>query len=183
MLPKNSGKKGKWNVTDMRQGKPGRGQGWKNTAGGGDDSSDEEPSRSRVTSYRRVRTKRGYTTYPAYLFDIPPAKLNIENLRRQFLIAEIERSKAEKNYYQNACNFMNFVKTKGQTLLDKNGLNLGLLANQGVKIEEGDHGYAMNAAVVIDDEEEVPARDITTLDLSQAEIIPSSQNHTGHQRG
>ena len=177
MLPKSSkssGSTGNWSVTSVKTGGRKKQKGLGNGAGDDDTDSDEEPSRPGVTTYRRVRSKRGYSTYPAYLFDIPPARLSIENLRRQFLIAEIERSKAEKNYYSNACNFMNFIKTKGQTLLDKNGLQLSF--NPKVKVEEGDHGYAMNAAVVIDDEgEDVNVNETIAIDISQAEIIPSSQ--------
>ena len=171
MLPKSSGNAGNWNVTTRNV--DGRKKKGKVSNGAGDEETDsDEPSRPGVTTYRKVRSKRGYSSYPAYLFDIPPAKLSIENLRRQFLIAEIERSKAEKNYYSNACNFMNFVKTKAQTLIDKNGLQLNLAPK--VKVEEGDHGYAMNSAVVIDDEG-ADIENAITIDLSQAEIIPSSQ--------
>ena len=47
----------------------------------------------KVTATQRITVcnkRNSYTTYPAYLFDVPPNDLAIDNLCRQYLIAEIE---------------------------------------------------------------------------------------------
>ena len=82
--------------------------------------------------------RNGYSTYPAYLYDVPPLQLNIESLRRQFLIAKIEAAKKQSNFYDNAINFMGFVKESVRTMAEVNGLKLSK-ANG-----EGEHAYAMS---------------------------------------
>ena len=52
-----------------------------------------------ATEKNMVCKKRtGYTAYPAYLYDVPPLELNIESLRRQFLIAKIEAAKSRQTF-------------------------------------------------------------------------------------
>ena len=57
-----------------------------------------------------VKNKRGYTTYPAYLFDIPPRRLRTDNLRKKLMIAEIRRSNSQRNFYDQGIVFMGFMK-------------------------------------------------------------------------
>ena len=51
------------------------------------DSSDIEDEEARLhevaTQGILVKNKRGYTTYPAYLFDIPPRRLRTDNLKEK----------------------------------------------------------------------------------------------------
>ena len=45
--------------------------------------SNEEDDNEVATQSIKVRSHRGYTTYPAYMFDIPPRKLKTDNLRKE----------------------------------------------------------------------------------------------------
>ena len=88
-------------------------------------TSREETQAPTATQRITVRkNRRGYTTYPAYLFDVPPTQLGIDNLRRQYLIAEIERSKKENLYYDNAISFIGFMKESVRSIAECNGFNL-----------------------------------------------------------
>ena len=63
-------------------------------------AADEEAEMQEVaTQSIMVKSKRGYTTYPAYLFDVPPRKLRTDNLRKKLMIAEIKRSNSQRNFY------------------------------------------------------------------------------------
>ena len=76
------------------------------------DAAEEEKvaCQANATQTITVRTKRGYTTYPAYLFDITPRKLCSEILRKKLMIAEIHRSNSQRNFYDYGVVFMGFVK-------------------------------------------------------------------------
>ena len=92
-----------------------------------------------ATEKNMVRKKRtGYTAYPAYLNDVPPLELNIESLRREFLIAKIEAAKKQTNFYDNTITFMGFVKESLCSIVEVNGFKLSK-ANK-----EGEHDYTMS---------------------------------------
>ena len=57
-----------------------------------------------------VGAKRGYTYYPAYLFDVPPKKLKIDHLRKKYLITEIARPNTQRHFYRNAMILMSHLK-------------------------------------------------------------------------
>ena len=93
------------------------------------------------TGVKRVRVTRGYTTYPAFMFDVPPPQLTIEHLRRKYLIAEIERSNAEKIYYNRAVNFMSFATDSIRSFAAANGFQMPGSAEKDVS----DHRYSMSS--------------------------------------
>ena len=71
-----------------------------------------------------MRPKQGYTSYPAHLFDVPPSCLNVDHLRKKFLITEIAKSRASKLFFERGIVFMNFVTTAAHTLAEENGFQL-----------------------------------------------------------
>ena len=85
--------------------------------------------------------RKSYTTYPAYLFDVPPNDLAIDNLRRQYLIAEIERSKKQNLFYDNAISFMGFAKETVRSIVESNGFSLTRPSQQ----SQNEHCYSMPA--------------------------------------
>ena len=93
-----------------------------------------------ATEKKTVRSKRGYLHYPAYLFDVPPSNLNIEHLRRKFIIAEIERSSAEKMFYTRAVRFMSFMTESVRSFAASNGFQL---PGSSQKENGNDHVYSM----------------------------------------
>ena len=48
------------------------------------------------TQHITVGVRRGYSVYPGYLFDVPPKRIKIDHLRKQFMIHEIARARAER---------------------------------------------------------------------------------------
>ena len=86
-----------------------------------------------------VGAKRGYTYYPAYLFDVPPKKLKIDHLRKKYLITEISHSNTQCRFYRNAMilmsNLKEFMKVFAASTLHSNVTN----AQNG----RNDHEYAI----------------------------------------
>ena len=96
-----------------------------------------------VNGTRQVRARRGYTTYPAFIFDTPPSQLTIEHLKRKYLIAEIERSDAEKLNYNRAVRFMAFMTESVRSFAGANGFKMpGSSSDTGTQASN-DHGYSM----------------------------------------
>ena len=73
----------------------------------GAEGDSEEPTATQTIT---VGTKRGYSYYPTYLFDVQPKKLKIDHLRKKYLISEIARSNTQKRFYRNAMILMSHVK-------------------------------------------------------------------------
>ena len=48
-----------------------------------------------ATQHITVGVKKGYSVYPGYLFDVSPKRIKVDHLRKQFMINEIARAKAE----------------------------------------------------------------------------------------
>ena len=90
-----------------------------------------------------MRPKQGYTSYPAHLFDIPPACLNVEHLHKKFLLTEIEKSRAEKIYLERGISFIAFLTEAARTIAQDNGYRLTLKKDQN---EKNDHEYCMSQA-------------------------------------
>ena len=77
------------------------------------DSSDDEDDgdiQEVATQNITVGIRRGYSTFPAYLFDIPPKKLKTDNLRKKLMIAEIKRSHTQRRFFRKADIFMSHMK-------------------------------------------------------------------------
>ena len=85
-----------------------------------------------------VRSRRGYTSYPAYMFDIPPRKLKTDNLRKKLMIAEIKNSKAQEEFFKRGIEMMGVMKEFFRIYAAVNKF-------PSATDEEGnfDHGYAM----------------------------------------
>ena len=107
------------------------------TSGATPSTSQSQKTTAAETSMVRNRRK-GYSTYPAYLYDVPPLQLSIESLWRQFLIAKIEAAKKQSNFYDQAINFMGFTKEIVRSMAEVNGLKFSK------PNEEGEHAYAMS---------------------------------------
>ena len=106
-----------------------------------------------VNESRQVRARKGYTTYPAFIFDTPPSQLTIEHLRRKYLIAEIERSDAEKLYYNRAVRFMSFMTESVRSFACSNGFQMpGNTGENGTQAST-DHGYSMGVDADNSDDE------------------------------
>ena len=72
--------------------------------------SQTDPEKAVATQTITVGAKRGYSYYPAYLFDVPPKKLRMDHLRKKYLISEIARSNTQRCFYRNAMIFMSHFK-------------------------------------------------------------------------
>ena len=99
----------------------------------------DENAEPGATQYITVGVKHGYSVYPGYLFDIPPKRIRVEHLRKQFMINEIARARAEQRYYRHTTTLLSYLKEflrmyaahhNFQSTSNKNG--------------NDDHGYAMN---------------------------------------
>ena len=88
-----------------------------------------------------MRPKQGYTSYPAHLFDVPPSCLNVELLRKKYLISEIAKSRAAKNFFERGVLFMNFLTSAANNLAEDNGYKL--TKNKETK-NKTDHEYCMS---------------------------------------
>ena len=98
-------------------------------------------ARRTATQHIMVKTnRRGYNTYPAYLFEAPPLKLGIESLWRQFLIAKIESAKKQTAFYQAGISFMGFTKESIRTYMES---QLGNVPNENQEKKGNEHAYAM----------------------------------------
>ena len=86
-----------------------------------------------------VKNKRGYTTYPAFLFDIPPWKLKTDNLRKKLMIAEIRRSHSQRNFYDQGTVFMGFMKEFFRNY------SAGNNTNPPDATQQNEHSYALGA--------------------------------------
>ena len=76
-----------------------------------DDSQSEEEVEvdelvAQATQQITVGVKKGYSVYPGYLFDVPPKRIKIDHFRKQFMINEIARAKAERRYYRHGMTFL-----------------------------------------------------------------------------
>ena len=112
--------------------------------GGGDADPDPEDSSTQPTEGTPKMVcgqRRGYSYYPAFLFDEPPSKLNIEHLCRKYLIAEIERSTSEKLFYERAINFMGFLTESVHSFAGENGFQFP--GSQGSSQKPNEHDYSM----------------------------------------
>ena len=92
-----------------------------------------------------MRPKQGYTSYPAHLFDVPPAALNVEHLRKKFLIEGIAKSRASKLCHERAITFMNFVTEAVRKIAEENGYKLTPTKKNR---DTSDHEYCMSQASV-----------------------------------
>ena len=63
-----------------------------------------------ATQHIMVGVRSGYSVYPGYLFDVPPKRIRIDHLRKQFMIHEIARARAERRFYRHGMTLMATVK-------------------------------------------------------------------------
>ena len=89
-----------------------------------------------------VRGQKGYSTYPAHLFDVPPACLNIDLLRRKYLISEISKSRAEEMFYNRWVSFLNFVTESVRTIAEENGWKINRKESNADDVD--DHDYCIS---------------------------------------
>ena len=88
-----------------------------------------------------MRQKEGYTSYPAHLFDVPPSCLNVDHLRKKFLITEIAKSRASKIFFERGIVFMNFLTDAAHNLAEENGYQL---SKKKTNSNHSDHEYCMS---------------------------------------
>ena len=88
-----------------------------------------------------VRGEKGYTSYAAHLFDVPPAVLNIDLLRRKYLIAEVTKIRAEETFYNRCVTFMNFITESARKVAVENGIKLN---DKSDTADAEDHDYCMS---------------------------------------
>ena len=100
-----------------------------------DDDNNEEGTEM-ATQTITVHSRRGYTSYPAYMFDIPPRKLKTDNLRKKLMIQEIKNSKAQEMFYKCGIEMMGVMKEFFRAYTAVNNF-------PGQEGLQGDHGYAM----------------------------------------
>ena len=104
-----------------------------------EDSSDDNDDNNEIaTQTIRVCSQRGYTTYPAYMFDIPPRKLKTDNLRMKLMIAEIKNSKAQEEFFKRGIKMMGVMKEFFRMYALTNHFPGPIGENQ-----QGEHTYAM----------------------------------------
>ena len=63
-----------------------------------------------ATQHIMVGVKKGYSVYPGYLFDVPPKRIKVDYLRKQFMINEIAQACAERRFYRHGITFMSCCK-------------------------------------------------------------------------
>ena len=88
-----------------------------------------------------VRGDKGYTSYAAHLFDVPPACLNIDLLRRKYLIAEVSKIRAEETFFNRWVTFMNFITESARKVAVENGIKLN---DKDDTADADDHDYCMS---------------------------------------
>ena len=102
-----------------------------------DDTSEDDGGKEMATQSITVRLRRGYTSYPAYMFDIPPRKLKTDNLRKKLMISEIKNSKAQEEFFKRGIEMMGVMKEFFRMYAQVHQFP-GPLENV-----QGEHGYAM----------------------------------------
>ena len=85
-----------------------------------------------------VGVKKGYSIYPGYLFDKPPKRIKIDHLRKQFIINEIARARAERRFYRHGMTFLSCAKEFLRLFAAQNNFPKSNMPKEGT-----DHGYAM----------------------------------------
>ena len=110
-----------------------------------EDSSDEEEveinegEEPGATQHITVGICRGYSVYPANLFDKPPKRICIDHLRKQFMIHEIARARAERRFYRHGMTFMGYLKEFLRMFAAASNMQF-----PGGEPSNADHAYAMN---------------------------------------
>ena len=59
-----------------------------------------------ATQHIMVGICHGYSVYPGYLFDVPPKRIRLDHLHKQFIMNEIARARAERRFYRHGMTFM-----------------------------------------------------------------------------
>ena len=90
------------------------------------------------TQHITVGIRRGYSVYPGYLFDVPPKRIRIDHLRKQFMIHEIARARAERRFYRHGMTFMSTIQEFLRMFATQNNMQFPGNSNA------GDHVYAMS---------------------------------------
>ena len=98
----------------------------------------DENAEPGATQHIAVGVKRGYSVYPGYLFDIPPKRIRVEHLRKQFMISEIARARAERRYYRHS---MTLIGLKEFMRMFAAHYNFQSTSNN---TQNDEHAYAMN---------------------------------------
>ena len=86
-----------------------------------------------------VKSKPGYTHYPAYLFDNPPKKLKTDTLWKKLMISEIKRSETQTEFYERGMVLMGHLKEFMRQILMSGGLPVPSTSQK-----NGEHAYAMD---------------------------------------
>ena len=100
----------------------------------------DENAEPGATQHITVGVHRGYSVYPGYLFDVPPKRIRLDHLRKQFIIHEIARARAEHRFYRHSMLFMGVVKEFMRMFATANNMQFPGNSSNGA-----DHAYAMSA--------------------------------------
>ena len=112
-------------------------------------SSDEaEEDGENATQTITVGSKRGYSIYPAYIFDVPPKKLKTDTLRKKLMISEIKRSETQTEFYERGMVLMGHLKE-----FLKQMIMSGQYGESSKKKHSDEHAYALNTNDTDDDED------------------------------
>ena len=109
-----------------------------------------------ATQHITVGVKKGYSVYPGYLFDVPPKRIKVDYLRKQFMINEIAQARAERRFYRHGITFMSCCKEFLRVFCVQNKMPKP-------KFGSDEHGYAMGQ----DDEMELSDSEGSNIDMQE----------------
>ena len=106
-------------------------------------SSDDEDHEVEAVQQITVKSKRGYTHYPAYIFDNPPKKLKTDTLRKKLMISEIKHSETQTEFYERGIILMSHLKEFMRSISMSGVFGE---ASTSTATQNDDHGYAIPAS-------------------------------------
>ena len=109
------------------------------TSNSDDSSSSDNDDDVGAVQQITVKSKRGYTHYPAYIFDNPPKKLKTDTLCKKLMISEIKRSETQTEFYERAMVLMGHVKEFMRNIAMSGGFAKASTSQH----EDNEHDYAM----------------------------------------
>ena len=118
------------------------------TPSSSDETSSDEEQEATATQTIMVGSKRGYTYYPGYIFDIPPKKLKTDTLRKKLMISEIKRSETQTEFYERGMVLMGHLKEFMKHLMS------GKYGETSKNKSTDEHGYAINDNSSDDEDEQ-----------------------------
>ena len=118
-----------------------------------DNTSSDDDAQDAVGAVQQitVKSKRGYTHYPAYIFDNPPKKLKTDILRKKLMISEIKRSETQTEFYERGMVLMGHLK---EFMRNISMSGFFAQASTSQKNTNAEHAYAMQTQEESDEDNE-----------------------------